>query len=341
MIPFLNSFKKLYDGIYCILPDKLKASVSKFLFNYSGKPFYDDSNNLNLEKPIVCISADFEMAWAWRYSKRVKDAVEMGRTERNNFPIILENLNSRNIPITWATVGHLFLDHCERKNEKAHSDLPRPDYFENEYWEFKEGDWYDSDPCTDYKKNPEFYAPDLIEKILNSNVNHEIACHSFSHCDFSEENSNEKLIEAELNICIDLMKSFGIEPVSFIFPGNRYGNFDIIKQAGFKVIRYKSNAVKEIGYPEKLQNNLIAIHDSLNITSGNLFDYKFLYKKFKRYVKKTIENKSICHFWFHPSISQNDIDYLFNPVIDYLAELRDRDYIEIMTMKDIYKRFYD
>ena len=333
--------QKVYNKIRQKMPDSVKVGMSKAAFKMLNKPIYDKRGIRNYEKGIIVISADFEMAWAWRYSKRVKDAIEMGRNERNNFPIILEKLNSRYIPITWATVGHLFLNSCERKNGIAHSDLPRPDYFENEYWKFKEGDWYDSDPCTDYKRNPEFYAPDLIERILNSNVNHEIACHSFSHCDFSEENSNKELIKAELNICIDLMKSFGIEPISFIFPGNRYGNFDIIKQAGFKVIRYKSNAVKEIGYPEKLQNNLIAIHDSLNITSENLFDYKFLDKKFKRYVKKTIENKSICHFWFHPSISQNDIDYLFNPVIDYLAELRDRGYIEIMTMKDIYKKFYN
>jgi peptidoglycan/xylan/chitin deacetylase (PgdA/CDA1 family) len=337
----INS-KKIYDGIYGLLPKKLKVLTSKIVFNVSGKPFYDDAGNINLEKPIICLSADFEMAWAWRFSKRVKDASLIGKIERYNFPYILNKLNELSIPVTWATVGHLFLDSCKKVNGIAHSHIPRPAYFENPFWSFTNGDWYDMDPCTNYKRNPEFYAPDLIELILKSNVNHEIGCHSFSHCDFSEKNSYGDLVKAELSECVTLMKKFGVDPTSFVYPGNQYGNFDLVKKAGFKIIRFKSNPVKEIGFPEILDNNYIAIHDSLDFTSDdNMLGYDYLIKKFKRYINKTIRKKSICHFWFHPSLSQSDLDNLFYPVMNYISGLRDNGIVEIVTMNDIFNTFYN
>ena len=37
----------------------------------------------------------------------------------------------------------------------------------DDHWNFTKGDWYDYDPYSDFKNSPEWYAPDLIEKILN------------------------------------------------------------------------------------------------------------------------------------------------------------------------------
>lgn len=328
--------KKIYDGVRGVMPDRVKVGMSKAAFGILDKPRYDETGMIPLKKGVVVISADFELAWAWRFSKRKVDALAMGRRERENFPVILNKLNELDIPITWATVGHLFLDSCSCWNGRAHDGLPRPKYFENEHWRYDKGDWYDLDPCSDYKKNPEFYAPDLIEMILKSETKHEIGCHSFSHCDFSEKNGYPELIEAELHECRKVFNKFGLKPESFIFPGNQSGNFGLLKKYGYKIVRYKSNKEKEVGFPEKLENGLYAVHDSTSFEPGEAgWKSEDLVWRAKKYIEKAVEKKAVCHFWFHPSIDHNNLYNIFIPVMDYINLLRCAGKVDVLTMKDL------
>ena len=328
--------KEIYNKIRERMPDKIKVGMSKAAFRVMNKPIYDGMGKRNYEKGRVIISADFEMTWAWRYAKRKVNAKEKGMIERENFPLILRKLNELEIPITWGTVGHLFLSECKCKNGKAHSEMPRPKYFENEYWKYDKGDWYDIDTCSNYKTNPEIYAPDLIEMILNSKVKHEIACHSFSHCDFSEKNSYPELIEAELDASEQAMRKFGVKPETFIFPANQYGNFDLLKKFGYTTIRFKSNEMKEIGYPEILTNELVAIHDSIAIDIPEEgWHTNYIVNKLKKYVDKAIAKNAICHFWFHPSVSKECINDVMFPLFDYINKRRESSDILTLTMNEI------
>ena len=217
--------------------------------------------------------------------------------------------------------------------------MPRPKYFENEFWRFKKGDWYDFDPCGNYKSNPEFYAPDLVEMILNSKTNHEIGSHSFSHCDFSENNSYPELIESELMESQLAFSRFGIKPASFVFPGNFAGNLMLLKKYGYNIIRHKTNHKKEIGYPELLHHGLLAIHDSLYINSSyEKWSFDELLGKAKKYIQKSINTKSICHFWFHPSLEKDYIELYLFPLLEYIKSNEDNMYV--FTMADIYNRYY-
>ena len=42
---------------------------------------------------------------------------------RENVPKILNLCEIYDIPITWATVGHLFLSNCKRVNKIAHPEI--------------------------------------------------------------------------------------------------------------------------------------------------------------------------------------------------------------------------
>ena len=197
-------------------------------------------------KAAVVISADLEMAWAWRYSKKNEDAVALALQKaeqtRKNLPALLDLFDQFNVPVTWATVGHLFLEGCNRPNGRAHPDLPRPPHFENEFWRYVQGDWLDGDPCSDYHRDPAWYAPDLLRSILSAKVKHEVACHIFSHIDCSEGNCPPEVMDSELAQCQRLAGNFGISLRSFVFPGNLTGNFISLKEHGFNAYRY------EIGY---------------------------------------------------------------------------------------------
>src|SRR5712692_5046392 len=81
----------------------------KLLSGIEVAPFKDNA------AAAVSISADFEMGWGWR--SLVPQAAElMGEKERRNVPLILGLLEEYSIPITWATIGHLFLESCARSS---------------------------------------------------------------------------------------------------------------------------------------------------------------------------------------------------------------------------------
>src|SRR5439155_5436053 len=136
------------------------------------------------------ISADFELSWAWRGWRSAEETRLRAARERRNVSYLVPLLEEYDIPITWATVGHLFLECCERGTDsRAHPQMPRPVMTTCRAMASWAGDWYAHDPCTDYRLDPLWYCPDLIRLILSSKVRHEIASHSFSHISFLAENS--------------------------------------------------------------------------------------------------------------------------------------------------------
>jgi len=219
------------------MPLKFKGWLSKLIIKIGLKPTVNKKKKSPFVKGIVVFSADFEMAWAFRHSKSLKKkAVEMGLKERQNVPKLLKLFEKYNIPATWATVGHLFLDNCKRIDKQIpHAEMLRPSFFEDRNWSFSGGDWYDCDPCTDVETDPAWYAPDLINQILTSRVEHEIGCHTFSHVDFTHKNCTKKLADDELEACLALANKKGIKLKSMVFPGGTFGNYQSLKEKDFFV----------------------------------------------------------------------------------------------------------
>ena len=126
-------------------------------------------------KTVLIICADFELAWAWRYSAHFKStsnkAPDYSLRERLNVPVILDLCDKFDVPLTWATVGHLFLEKCNKINGITHPEIKQIKKFANNYWKYDENDWFCNDPCSDYKNSPEWYAPDLVKHIINSKQN--------------------------------------------------------------------------------------------------------------------------------------------------------------------------
>ena len=180
-----------------------------------------------LGKPIFIISLDVESIWGYAAYPSHKDIDLLKRDDtkgRGCIDILLNLFEKHNIPATWAVVGHLFLDHCECEDGVPHKDMPR----------FKK-DWYSSDPCTDIQRDPLYYGRDIVEKILSNRIEHEIGYHSFSHVVFSE--CSREVAEAEIKVGNKLAKEFGITFKSFVFPENKIGHVDVLRENGFKIYR--------------------------------------------------------------------------------------------------------
>jgi peptidoglycan/xylan/chitin deacetylase (PgdA/CDA1 family) len=326
----------LYATFRKLLSKKNQGRVTRFLIISGFKPKINRKVVSFLKTGVIVFSADFEMAWAFRYSKtRRTIAREMGLKERTNVPLLLGLFDKYQIPVTWATVGHLFLNGCER-NEKslAHYNMPRPAYFENINWNFSRGDWYDNDPCSDYLTEPAWYAPDLIEQILNAKVKHEIGCHTFSHTDFTYKNCTPELASAEIDACTKLASEKGLNLKSMVFPGGTLGNFDILKERGF--ICYRKPMQYHLDLPFEDAYGLIAIPSSLGLDMDPYgWSVEFHLNMIRKYLERTAKHKLVCHFWFHPSMVDWYLENVFPKILNMVDEFRASGKIVVNTMQEL------
>ncbi|KAF5422482.1 MAG: Peptidoglycan/xylan/chitin deacetylase, PgdA/CDA1 family [Candidatus Methanomarinus sp.] len=258
---------------------------------------------------------------------------------RGCIDVLLNILERHNIPATWAIVGHLFLDHCKKEDGIPHKDMPR----------FKP-DWYSADPCTDLQKDPLYYGRDIVEKILSNRIEHEIGYHSFSHVDFSE--CSREVAEAEIKISNKLAKEFGITFESFVFPGNKIGRVDILKEYNFKIYRGKNLGRYDISQSFLIRkfnggiDKVIATPtepewvDGIWMIPSSMFfcdsqiKFSVLWRA-KLGLYWAIRTKKVFHVFLHPHnlllypSLKNDLDRF----LEIVAKKRDEGKIEIMSME--------
>lgn len=279
----------------------------------------------NPYEAVLLISADFELAWAWQYAKcangKLDYALEKARMERKNIPELIRLCDEYSIPITWATVGHLFLESCN-KNGLAHSHLPRLPFFENKFWSYNDGDWFKHDPCSDYKNAPEWYCPDLIKRILNSKVKHEIGCHTFSHIDCRDKVCPPEVMRAELQECKKNAKELGIELRSFVHPGHTIGNLDILADEGFT--NFRTDYRNVLGYPKKHDNGLWEFEQTAEFVFRKDWSIDYHIYRYITIIKRAIKTNTVCVLWFHPSFDPVVVEKILPEVFRFIAKNKDK-----------------
>lgn len=329
----------VYGKIRTLLPKQVKGFLTKLLYLSGVKPLVNDKHNDLLDKGTVVFSADFELAWAFRFSKKSSNIAEKkGLIERNNFGSIVELFNKYKIPVTWATVGHLFLDNCKKGKEGvAHEDMPRPFFFENRNWSYMKGDWYEHDPCTENSKDSVWYAPDLISRIISSPIKHEIGCHTFSHIDCTYENCTKELMIAEVDKCVQLAAKLNLKLESFVFPGGTKGNLEVLMDRGF--ICYRQPMKNHIDYPYIDAHGLVAIPSSFCLDRDPYnWTVDFHKKIIDSYINRVINSKQVCHFWFHPSMEPWYLENILPYVLESIASAAQKGNIQILTMGSLARK---
>ncbi|MCD4828957.1 MAG: polysaccharide deacetylase family protein [Candidatus Cloacimonetes bacterium] len=276
----------------------------------------------------LLFSADFELAWAYRYSKTCNDPLGMAQRTRDNFPALLKLFETYDIPVTWATVGHLFLRSCNRVD---HDWMRRIPHFDD-HWRFTSGDWFDHDPGTDWKRDPHWYAPDLLEAIFASPVDHEIGCHSFSHMDFSDRNCPPEVADDEIKACVETAREWGIELKSMVFPGGTYGNVEILKKHGFTNYRRKSQCVLHYPYIDEMG---LVVSPSKGLGDNEFgWSHDYMIKNLCSHIDKAIKTRTCVHFWFHPDIDSWFLATIMPSLLRYAASRRESGDLWIATMAD-------
>ncbi len=284
------------------------------------------------KRAALVVSADLELGWAWRFAPNDAHLAHFyaARTRRN-LSELLELFNRFRVPVAWATVGHLFLDRCERSAGRAHPEMPRPPRHSNPHWRFGDGDWYGCDPCTGVADDPAWYGPDLVRAILSQPVRHEIACHTFSHIDCSDEHCPEELMEAELTACERFGRGFGLKLTSFVFPANLPGNLAALRRHGFTCYRYPTGA--EVDWPRLDERGMWSIPCGVTWEHPPGWPVAAWVAAVERCIDVTIEAGALLHLWFHPSCDEVNVREVFPRILAHLG--RRRSEIWVGTMDEL------
>lgn len=317
----------------------IKSALSKINFALGRTPRVEKNVDYKMfipepYKAVITLTADFELAWAWRYTKSdsnpFEKALSKAKLERKNTPIILDLCEKYNIPITWATVGHLFLEKCEKVHGLSHPEIPRLSNFENEFWKFSGDDWFEYDPSLNFKDSPEWYCPDLINMILNSKVKHEIGCHTFSHIDCRDEVCPKEVFDAEIHLCKELASENKIKLNSFVHPGHTIGNLDNLANHGFT--SFQTDPDNILGYPVKHKNGLWELKRTYEFNYRPDWSLNYHIYRYKKIIDRAIETKTVCNFWFHPSFDERFMSKVFSEILNYLNTLTSD--IKVFTVGD-------
>jgi len=326
----------LLKNFYDRLNPSTQSYIDRFRYCIGWLPRVNQQKSFTYSqgtKATVVISTDLELAWAWRYVRDTdypqKVALQKAQQTRQNLPILLDLFDRFNIPVTWATVGHLFLEGCNNSNGHAHPGFPRPPYFENEFWRYAQGDWFDADPCADYHQAPAWYAPDLLRTIISTKVKHEIACHTFSHIDCSDSHCPPEVMDAELAECQRLAAEWRIKLKSFVFPGHMPGNFASLKRHGF--IAYRWHSGYELDVPRKDDLGLWQIPGGVCWEKPDGWPVDSWIRALQRCVDKAIETETVLHFWFHPSCDQVNVEAVFPSTLEYIETHRNNLWVTTMS----------
>lgn len=313
-----------------LLPGSLRSVLSKLKFAVGQTPHVENSKvdpALFIPAPhrsVCLISADFELAWAFRFSKASSDpvtyAVEQGMRTRKNIPVILRICEEHGIPITWATVGHLFLTGCKREGKLAHPEIKRLDEFANEYWSFSGKDWFADDPCTDYKRDPAWYCPDLIEDIISRQTGHEIGCHTFSHIDCRDSVCSREVFFSELQACQAAANSYGLKLRSFVHPGHQTGHLADLAELGYTSFRTDQGNL--LAYPRLHKPGIWEFPNTAGLEKRGQWSESYQIRRYLAIIDRAIRYRKLCVLWFHPSFDERFLKTVFAAILDNLDRRR-------------------
>ena len=280
------------------------------------------------------ISADFELSWAWRGWRSAEETRLRAARERWNVSYLVPLLEEYAIPITWATVGHLFLERCERGADgSAHPKMPRPVMATPPAMARWSGDWYSHDPCTDYRSDQLWYCPDLIRLILSSNVQHELGSHSFSHVSFLADNATPELVEQEIAQCQVAMSPFGVLARSLVYPYNHMGHHyaPLLAELGITSVRHRDPVVR-LSYPERLSCGMYKLYESMNLRRARRYNY---IEKVRIFLDEATKRQAAYHLWFHPSDPTELFEHEFYEIIQEITARRRAGQLWVTTMANL------
>ncbi len=185
-------------------------------------------------KGVLSISLDFELHWGGFEKWPLNEYKIYFSNTRQVIPEMLDAFATRQVHVTWATVGILFHQSREELLENF-PDLPPTYVLKNlsalhYIREVGIGENEVDDPF--------HFAPSLIRKIYDT-PGQEIGTHTFGHYYCNEAGQTIDQFKADLAAAQTVAASYGVELRSLVFPRNQFNDqyLRVCFEAGIKAVR--------------------------------------------------------------------------------------------------------
>lgn len=307
-------------------------------------------------KPTFVLSLDTELIWGSFDHTSTEGFYRKYGDVRGAIREILTALEDHEMAATWAMVGHLFLDSCERGEDgRVHPEILRPQHA------WFPGDWLRHDPASNRHAAPLWYGDDILALLRGARVPQEIACHSFSHVVFGDPGCSDAVADSELKACVRLAEEKGLELKSFVFPRNVEGHHALLAKHGFTSYRGQEPSWYR-GLPGLLQRGAHFADQGLavvppvslpqetlpglfNIPASMLFLHRGGIRRAIPFASRVLKAKfglhravfegAIFHLWFHPfnfCVDRPGMIQALRSVLGEARRLRDQGRLQILTM---------
>jgi hypothetical protein len=207
-------------------------------------------------------------------------------------------------------------------------------------------------PCLHKEFLPLWQTFDIVDKVLESPLSHEIAAHSYTHPDFWKISMDTAEIEIRASKRI-FKETLGVDVNTFIFPKNHINYLGILRKYSFKSYRGKNKGSisfkkltnilyfvnpSKLSVSPRLNNGLWEIPGSLLFQSTRKYDLYRIYITAFRNIKHVIEHGGIFHLMIHDySLVPEEVKMLFTKLIRMLGKLNDKEKLVAITMKELVK----
>ncbi|WP_336003486.1 polysaccharide deacetylase family protein [Halorientalis halophila] len=296
----------------------------------------------------VVLSIDAELGWGFHdFAEPPRDRLA---SARQGWQALVDLCAEYRVPATWAVVGHLFLDDCDGR----HRDHPAPP------------GWFDHERGPDRMSRSLRFADGLIDRIDESDVEHEIGIHTFSHVEMGAPETTATQADAELSAAVDAARVHGVEPRSFVFPRNNVGHLQALSDNGITCFRGTKPTddprADGAGAVDKVARATVsdagpplvrARRNSLGLVNVPASLYLFGFEGVARSVaepfvgdpvavqaRRGIDDAAaadgIFHMWLHPNnlVAPRDVRRL-RSIFEHLARVRARTDLQVRTMGEI------
>lgn len=286
----------------------------------------------------VLFSMDCELAWGFADLtspvERVESMRDHSSSVRNVYSMLIDLFDKYDIPATWAFVGHLFYDSCSESTHPV-NDLTGG-----------------ADPYSNQDVDPLYYAPDVIDMVEETDIDHDIGGHSFTHPEFTQ--IEESTARAELATMVDIAAERGIDISSFVFPRNSVAHINLLDEFGITSYRtgtVGTNYILRDGIgpflrrdeqfwsippvsPERTDEGPVRIQASRLLHEAR---WRYLHPKRLQRTFRQMNEGEVAHFAFHPHdvLGYPRVDWVLDRILSIVSIFRKRNMVQPITLADV------
>lgn len=304
----------------------------------------------------VTFSIEIELGWGLIQYDNLAALSRRRQAETQALDRLLTLCDELHIPFTFDVVGHLLLDEPLSSYNGGH-----------------ETDWFKNIPKTGPAEDPEFYAPDLIDRIRSASVDHEIGTHTFTHVE--PANISRDTLRWEFDRVLEIHKDHNLDrPVSIVPPRHSPPPRDLLREYGFDIIRAPRDRAPQVSEASntfrlgwdiltgaqpicrpQLEDGVVETYctrypsltapflpsgqqdpHSIFKTIPQEFRQKLHTRNLNITTSRAIERDSFTHLWAHLWDTANDIQWpQIRKFLHRIATFREAGNVQIRTMKEL------